>query len=233
MIVAEDGSGRLLDLSGEVLAISPSGVRMLECVLSQGVEDAFRKLALAYGVDEARIRLDLVAFLELLNVRHLLVQPGREVATASTMVTMLSWLMAPAILACKFMPQRLILAKAHLLLAMAFISTRLFGWANAVRVWRWAAGPSRNGAANGDRATLDAIDRQVAHALATHPLSVSCKERALCCHVLARAAGAQSRVVVGIDLLPFALHCWCESNARILADDAGNCDRFTPVLSYS
>jgi hypothetical protein len=233
LVVAGDGSGRLLDLSGDVLAISRSGVRMLECALSQGIEDASRTLALAYSVDEARIRSDMVAFLASLSERRLLVLPGREIHAASTIVTMLSWLMAPAILACTFMPRRLISAKAHLLLATAFISTHLFGWSNAVRVWRWAAGPSLDGPADGARETLDAIDREVARALATHPLSVNCKERALSCHVLARAAGAQSRVIVGIDLLPFALHCWCESNARILADDAGNCDRFTPVLTYS
>jgi hypothetical protein len=232
LIVAGDGSGRLLDLSGDVLAISQSGVRMLECALSRDIQDAPRTLSLAYNVDEARIRSDLMAFLASLNERRLLVMPGRDVHPALTIVTVLSWLMAPAIFVCKFMPRRLISAKAHFLLAMAFVSTHVFGWANAVRVWQWVAGPSPGRTPDGAREALDAIDTKVARALATHPLSVGCKERALCCHILARAAGAESRVIVGIDLLPFALHCWCESDARILADSVGSSDRFTPVLTY-
>ena len=231
LVVAKDGSGRLLDLSGEVLAISQSGVRMLECALSQDIEDASRTLSRAYRIDEARMQSDFFAFLASLNERHLLIRPGAEVATASTMAATLSWLMAPFILVCKVKP-RLIFAKAHLLLLTAFVSIRLFGWANAIRVWHCAAGPSPYKAAGDAHDMFDIIDQVVARTVATFPFNVSCKERALACHLLLRAAGAESRIIIGVDLLPFAMHCWCESKTRVLADHPGSNERFTPVLIY-
>jgi hypothetical protein len=237
LIVAEDFSGRLIDLSGEVVAISPSGARMLEGVLAKDADAVCRELAQIYDVDAARIRRDLDAFLISLDQRRLLIPPGAARRDGRSIGAALSWLAAPLLLACRARPRRLILAKAHVLLAAAFLSTRLFGWSNTVRVWTSSSrgGRSVRGCrARAEAETLDAIDANVARALASHPFGVSCKERALCCHVLARALGAESRVLIGVDSFPFALHCWCECNARILADRVvGRCDRFTPVVAYS
>jgi hypothetical protein len=109
----------------------------------------------------------------------------------------------------------------------------MFGWTDTVRVWDRAGAElikSKDVAASG---VLDAIDSVVTTVMARHPFTVSCKERALCCWVLARAAGIPARIRLGVDLFPFGLHCWCEHETRIVADRfEGRCDRYTPILVY-
>ena len=54
------------------------------------------------------------------------------------------------------------------------------------------------------------------------------KNAALCSWSLARVAGLDASLIVGIELFPMAGHCWCEVAARPLGDDQDRCDRFTP-----
>jgi hypothetical protein len=61
---------------------------------------------------------------------------------------------------------------------------------------------------------------------------MACKERALCCWALARAAGLAATLVVGLQLFPLAGHCWCEVGSWTLSDDRARCDLYTPVIRY-
>lgn len=69
-------------------------------------------------------------------------------------------------------------------------------------------------------------------AAANHPISVACKERALCSWSLARAAGLHASIIVGVFLFPIAGHCWCKVGTQTLGDDQERCDEFTPVARW-
>lgn len=237
LVVAQDGSGRLLDLAGDVCAVSPSGALMLEAALGHEINVACQLVASQFKVDVERVRADMQAFLAALQSQRLLIAPGHIRSEGPAVSEVLCWLFAVPIWVCTHAPGRLILFKAWMYLTLAFLSTRLFGWPATVRVWNEVVSVRPSGRPAGAADTLDllnTIDRQVARAVASHPLQVSCKERALCCNALARAVGANSRIVLGVDFFPFALHSWCECDSRILADQyEGKCDRFVPVMVYS
>jgi Transglutaminase-like superfamily len=77
------------------------------------------------------------------------------------------------------------------------------------------------------------IDTAVRQAAARHILKVECKERALCCWVLARRAGVPAQLVVGICLFPLEGHCWCECGEWIFSDDRDRCASYHPVITYA
>jgi hypothetical protein len=237
LIVAPDGSSRLMDLAGDVCAISATGTMMLESIFSQSIDAACQAVAKRFGVGAERVRLDMAALVGPLERRRLLIAPGCAGHARASVASVSCWMIAPVVALCAAAPRRLVSAKAWVLLTIAFISTRVFGWPNTIRVWnRTTSGRRRDvtPAVSADAEILDTIDRAVARAMSMHPLHVSCKERALSCQALARAAGMDSSVVLGVDLFPFAMHCWCECSSRILADRYdGQCDRFTPIMVYS
>jgi hypothetical protein len=126
-------------------------------------------------------------------------------------------------------------AKAWLLMSLAFVATRVFGWTNTIRAWDHAGARlivSRSGL-EAEPDILATIESVVTRMIARNPLTVSCKERALCCWALARAGGISATVQLGIDLFPFSLHCWCEYESQIIADRyEGRCDRYTTIIVY-
>ncbi|MBV8568136.1 MAG: lasso peptide biosynthesis B2 protein [Methylobacteriaceae bacterium] len=235
LIAAEDGSGRLVDLDGEVSALSTTGMMMLEGALRGGPDEASQALAKTFRAEVGQIRGDMAALLAALECRRLLATPRDGRLKVPSLAGVVCWLVAPFLSLCACAPGRLLRTKAWILLTLACLSMRLFGWPNTVRVWRHAT-PRREDRRfdHSDGKLLDTIEAVVTGTISSHPCAVSCKERALCCHALARAAGAPSKIVLGVDLVPFAMHCWCECGSRILADRYdGNCDRFTPVIAYS
>jgi hypothetical protein len=236
LVIGADGSGRLIDLDGEAFAIGVSATAMLQGALSAPLDAACDELARRFAVDVHQVRSDMQAFLTDLRRRGLVSAPGSARGRAGVAVGAFAWLIAPALAPCAWSPTRALAPKAWVLLALAHASTRLFGWPRTLRVWQAVTRRTeRRDPGARDRATLlDAIEAAVMRALARFPLAVSCKERALACHALARAIGADCRVVLGVDLFPFALHCWCAANDRILADRReGHCERFTPVVVYA
>lgn len=237
LVVAEDGTGRLLDLAGNVCAITATGTTMLEMVLrGQDFDAACQALADRFYADPQQVHRDMDVFLLDLERQHLLVPPGSTRRRTWSIGRKLCWLIAPILYLCAFGPDRWLKAKAWVLLTVAYLCTRAFGWPNTVSIWELctSASPGRRGRSPDDAGMLSTIDAVATRAITRHPLNLGCRERALCCQVLARSAGLPAKIVLGIELFPFALHCWCESGSRILADRyEGRCDRYTPLAVYS
>jgi transglutaminase superfamily protein/coenzyme PQQ synthesis protein D (PqqD) len=237
LVVAEDGTGRLLDLAGNVCAITTSGTVMLEMVLrGQDFDAACQALADQFHADPPQVHRDMDVFLRDLERQHLLLPPGSTRRRPWSVGRKLCWLIAPILYLCAFKPDRWLKAKAWVLLTLAYLSTRAFGWPDTVSVWESCTSSSarRRDKSSDDAGMLSTIDAVATRAITRHPLNLGCRERALCCQNLARAAGLPAKIVLGVDLFPFALHCWCESGSRILADRyEGRCDRYTPLAVYS
>ena len=124
-------------------------------------------------------------------------------------------------------------------LTAAHLSFRLARWSPTVNAWiapgRAGWGRTRRTAGNDsyELATLDAITVAVSRAAARYPFPLDCKDRALAAFAMARAAGLPACVVLGISLFPLALHAWCESGGRVVADQFdGYCDRYRPLRVY-
>jgi hypothetical protein len=235
-VVAEDRTGRLVDLAGNVCAITTTGTAMLEMILrGQGLDAACEALADRFHADPHQVHGDMDVFLLDLERQHLLLPPGSTRRRTWSVGRKLCWLIAPILYLCAFKPDRWLQAKVWVLLTVAYLSTRALGWPNTVSVWELCTSASQGRRRKSpDDGVLNTIDAVAAHAITRHPLNLGCRERALCCQALARAAELPAKIVLGIDLFPFALHCWCESGSRILADRyEGRCDRYTPLAVYS
>ncbi len=236
LVSVQDGSARLLDLGGNFYALTASAARMLEAVLKYGSESSPPKLAGEFGVDAGQIRTDMDSFLAGLQSQGLLIAPGSRWRKKGRVRAALVQFTIPIIYFVNQVPGLSTRARAWALLAIAYASNRLFGWSNTVGVWN-RCGLRRTAAMDSQLTEvgelINAIGSTVARAIARHPLNLDCKERALCCWVLTRFAGLPSRLVLGIDLFPITIHCWCESDSRIVGDRyEGNCDRYTPVRVY-
>ena len=235
-VVAEDRTGRLLDLAGNVCAITVTGTAMLEMVLrGHDFDGACQALADRFRADPQQVQRDMRVFLLDLERQQLLVPPGSTRRRTWSVGRKLWWLIAPILYLCAFWPDRWLKAKAWVLLTVAYLSTRAFGWPTTVSIWELCTSASAGKRHKSpDDGMLNTIDAVAAHAITRHPLNLGCRERALCCQALARAAELPAKIVLGIDLFPFALHCWCESGSHILADRyEGRCDRYTPLAVYS
>ena len=227
LVPVEDGSVRLLDMAGSFHAVSAVGARMLHAVLADGAAAAVPRLAEHYGVDHARVEGDLTVFLRDLEGRGLLRARGnvREEKRRGLAAPLVERIVG-AVHRCVRDPAR----KARSLLVLARISFGLLGWTKTMEVWRraHASFPVRE-PEDADKPILDAVDRTVRAAATGHIVTMMCKESALCSWSLARAAGLDASVVVGIDLYPIAGHCWCEVGTATPGDDADRIERFAPV----
>jgi hypothetical protein len=236
LVAVQDGTARLLNLAGSLFAISETGALMLRAALDGRQREACDALATRFKVRPEQVRADMEALLLDLAARGLVEPPTMRRHSRPTIAGTLSWLLAPGVFACTRRSSRCIGLKTWVLLTLSYVATRLFGWTNTVRMWQRCVNPLPRALAlapeNAD-ASANIISDHVAYAIARYPFNIGCKERALSCWALARAAGLPARIVLGIDLFPFALHCWCEAHAQILADRReGRCDRYTPILTY-
>ena len=227
LVTVADGSARILDMAGGFHAVPTVGARMLQETLTNGAAAAATRIAEDYRVDVQQVQNDLAGFLgELESQRLLSSQRSRPRRRG---VGLARLLLRPALHGAHGLlgsPA----TKARTLLALARLSFALFGWTRTVAVWQEAHAHFPAGQADvPDAETIRALDRIVRTAVASHPIPVACKERALCSWSLARAAGLHAAVVVGIDLFPMAGHCWCEVGTQTLGDDRDHCDHFTPV----
>jgi Transglutaminase-like superfamily/Coenzyme PQQ synthesis protein D (PqqD) len=230
-VTIDDGSARLLDMAGSFHAVPEIGTRMLQETLTNGAGAAVTRIAEDYGVEPQRVQNDLAAFLGELEKQGLLCN-RRSRCDRPGGATVLAYLLRPFLDAA----HRLLRSpetKAFALLTLARLSFALFGWTRTIAVWKDAHArfPARQ-ASERDAETLTALDRSVRSAAASHPVSVACKERALCSWSLARAAGLHASIVVGVYLFPIAGHCWCEVGAQTLGDERERCDQFTPVARW-
>jgi hypothetical protein len=227
LLMVEDGSARLLNMRGGFHAVPAVGARMLQETLANGAAAAAARVAEDYGVAHRQVADDLAVFLHDLEQRGLIGRRRdrrRREALAPARL-----LLRPAI-GTAYRLLRSPEAQARALLALARLSFALFGWTATVAVWQEAHArfPARK-ARESDAEAVRTLDRTVRTAVAGHPIAVACKERALCSWSLARAAGLEASLIVGITLFPMAGHCWCEVAAQPLGDDRDRCDEFTPV----
>jgi Transglutaminase-like superfamily/Coenzyme PQQ synthesis protein D (PqqD) len=205
------------------------GARMLKETLANGAGAAATRIAAHYGVARQEVENDLTVFLSDLEKQGLLCRERSRRGAASGLARLL---LRPSLKATHRLlrsPE----AKARSLLALARLSCVLFGWSRTVAAWKDAHArfPARQ-AGERDAETIQALDRAVRTAVASHPVSVACKERSLCSWALARAAGLNASVVVGVFLFPIAGHCWCEVGSQLLGDDQERCIDYTPVARW-
>lgn len=234
LVPVQDGTARLLDMSGRFYAVSALGARMLQDTLAQGTAAAVRSIAAQYRVDTTQVQRDVDTFLHELAKARLICHPlrrgrGRQ---ASSIVT--SLLLLPTLRGIYRCTPSL-RSRAWALLTLARLALPLFGWARTVAVWQQFHRQQRTEKPSlpAGAARITAIDEAVRAAAARHLLTMECKERAVCCWSLARAAGLPATLVVGINVFPLHGHCWCEIDHWIISDDRDRCARFHPVVTYS
>jgi Transglutaminase-like superfamily len=228
LMPVEDGSARLLDLGGRFYAVSAIAAEMIGTAVRHGPRAAAAMVAARYGVGMDRTRQDMMSLVGFLQQQRLLKckEPGR---TGSLLTSML---LAPMLFLVLRSPIALE-PKAWLLLGLAKLSFRLFGWTRTVATWRRHSRPV--GGLVRDTAepdTIMAVDRAVRAAASRQLLTVECKERALCCWALLQASGISASLVVGINLFPLEGHCWCEAIHQLLSDYPDRCATFSPVVRY-
>ena len=176
----------------------------------------------------ARVQADLRQFLAGLQSRGVLGGSGR----------LLGWKprwpgarIAAAALGVFFKLSLSTRARAATALTLARLSFGLFGWTATVSSWKRRL-PAAEAPPVGADALASSIDEAVRSAAAWHVMGVDCKERALSCWAMARAAGLPATVVVGVELYPLSGHCWCEIGSSIVGDDPQRCRRYAPVFRY-
>ena len=237
--MVDDGSARLVDLDGAVSALDATATTMMEAALRLSEAEAVAELADVFGVEPRRIATDLQAVLADPIARGTLRSrprglPRRVFQTRNQLASVLGAL-AVRLVGPRSDPK----IQAWCALTAAHLSFRLAGWSPTVNTWiapgRADWGRTRRTAGNGsdELATLDAITIAVTCAAARYPFPLDCKDRALAAFAMARAADLPARVVLGISLFPLALHAWCESGGRVVADQFdGYCDRYRPLRVY-
>lgn len=227
LAVVDDGSSRLLDLGGTFFTLTPVATDLLAGALAGPRAGSVAAVAARYRAAPDRVAADaadLFAGLE----RDGLVRPASG-PLRSRRSRLAAAVVARVLRVGMVLPARV---RAGLLLGLAFVAFRRLGWPTAVAAW--AAASARPGRppvdAEGFVARTDATVRAAAN---RHVLNVECKERAVVCWALLRAAGVPAELVVGIDLYPFASHCWCESGGRVLTDFPDRVARYTAVARYA
>jgi hypothetical protein len=231
LLVGEDETGRLLDLGGRCFAFSAVGTVMLQQTLQSGPAAAVRAITGRYGVAEQQARADLDVFLKDLQRRRLLLGPGQRRRRSHSKLSVL--LLGPALF-CIHRAIWPLKARAWALLALARIAIRLFGWSRTIAAWQRCQPRGREALSSPQFGpTVQAVDEAVRAVAAEHLLPMACKERALACWSLLRAAGAPAELVVGVDFFPFAGHCWCVCGPWTLSDYVDRCAKYTPVIRYA
>ena len=230
LLLVRDGTARLLDLDGYFHAVSATGAKMLQETLRCNPEAAAERVAAEYGADVSQVRADLSLFLVDLERRGLVRRSRGRWGRAGTM---LASLLLTSSLRCVELGARFSEAKPLILLTLAYLSFRHFGWTRTVASWQRyfgeVASPQSSQESEG---VARAIDSAVRATAARHVLNVGCKERSLTCWALTRSARLPTTLVLGVDLFPLASHCWCELDSLVLTDFEDRCERFTPVLRY-
>jgi hypothetical protein len=246
--------GVLLDARAmRISSVNGIAKEALPGLLESGLDATAAKLAERYQVDAARIRGDLRAFAGELEQQGFL--PRAERPRRSLTGTLLRGVykcLARCSLAWKTrgfagpVPgrarrpvskgqekdlRRLVAG----LLRRAWLSLRILGWSETLRLWRCSPALP---AATAPAAEVDAItalvDQVVREETAGQLLvACACKERALVAsYCLRRLFGLPADVVVGVIPVPFQMHAWCVCEGRVLTDDPERIATFQPVLRF-
>jgi hypothetical protein len=211
-LLIQDDMARLLDLERvRFYALNATGTRLLTLALQYGQDLAVCQVAGEHGVDEACVRADWAKLLDKLRPRQLLA--------------------THPLCRRRVQPGRLSL---WLLLALAWLSLRLLGWARTIRCWRRGRMSATQVWQTGLTPMVQHLDQTVRGVAATHPLNAQCKERALVAwHILRNRWGFAAELVVGVLAYPFEAHAWVECGPLTATDSQAHCEMYTPAARYS
>jgi hypothetical protein len=232
LLLVDDGSARLLDLGGTFFAMNPTGAAMLFETLRAGFATAARRVAAEYHSELEQVRIDLRAFLGHLERNRLIYRAGADPGARRRAGLLARHAIRPHLYCIDHWIQS-VPGKARALLALAYLSIRLFGWPRTVEAWQDYH--QRNLARSllpTVKHVTTVVDDAVRSMAACHLFNVECKERALSCWSLLRSAGLSPKLVVGVDLYPFASHCWCQLDEMVLSDYEDRCNNYAPVWTY-
>jgi hypothetical protein len=210
-LLAQDDMARLLDLEqGRFYALNGTGARLLTLALEAGPEEAVTRVAREHGVEEERVRADWARLVSVLQRRRLLTS-RRSVRR-------------------RVLPGRLGLA---LLLALAWVSLRLLGWAQTIRLWQGEQRPAAEPWQPALEPLVRQLDQAVRGAGAVHPLNPQCKERAIVAwHILCNRWSLPAELIVGVLAFPFEAHAWVECGPLTVTDERARCSLYIPAARY-
>ncbi len=233
LLVLLDGTARLLDLDGHFCAISATGALILTETLKLGSTTAVNRLVSEYGVQLSQAQEDVERFLKSLETRGVIYSSEGSVPQNKHIISDLSLLLTPMLQCIGTLPLSL-KRQAWLILALAYLSTRLFGWSRTITAWKTHRHEvSTHESQQEIDSIVKAVDLAVREAAAHHLLNVECKERALCSWWMAKEAGIPARLTLGVAFFPLTSHCWCEVNSDILADEPERSESCTQFLTYT
>jgi hypothetical protein len=232
VLVTSSGQAFIFDMTDRFYAVPPVAAAMLRQTLQRGEADAIADTVARYDVERDVARADLRRLLDDLRARGIVRRPGDRPrspahSAGATLTARLAQGGAAVVRSAR--------GRAHVLLGLARLSFRLFGWSATLAAWRRRM-PAHSGPLTARWTGLDGdvIDRAVRSAAASSPLGISCKERALAAWAMARWAGLPATLIVGVVQHPLGAHAWCESaDADVLGDDAAICRRYLPVFRYA
>lgn len=235
---------RLLDFGrGRFYGLDEMSALMLTECLGGGSDAAVARITAEFEVDEDQARRDVEGLLDDLQRQRLLAQPEGRLRRFFPSSLDLAWGMSWLLGRASALTSRVRYGRPSVdstlrrgpirrLLALTWVSLRVFGWSGSVVLFRSL--PSRGiEVAPGERpAVINAVDRSVRESgAATFFLPAACKERALVGYrILEGWYGLPAAVVVGVRRQPFLAHAWVECDGRVVTDDIERCEPFTPVL---
>lgn len=238
LVVTGDGNGCVLDMNGKFFAVGPVGAEMLRIALESGPDAAVARIAGQYGVDPERVLADLDALVADMQARGILLRGTNDRHPAGRLGARLVAGLVGGLFRMVTGPR----SRVVVALAASRLSFALFGWRATVEAWtRHGSAAVAPGAEDETRAIAAGIDRLVRDIAPRLWFDVDCKERALTCRMLARRAGLEADLVIGVAFYPLSGHCWCEvatgptqaATRLVISDDAGTCGRYTAVFRYS
>lgn len=230
LLVTEHGTGFAFDMRNSFYAISAVGAQMLERTLRLGKSDALSAIAAEYDADPSTIEADLQAFLNDLEARGVILRRDAvAVAKRGSPGANLLARMAKRSLVHLSSPR----ARASAVLTLARLSFAWFGWDATLKAWKRHITATTAARPDAVDATLGSIDDAVRAMSARLPFGGNCKERALSSWAMARSAGVETALIVGVVQYPLGGHTWCAAkNGAILGDDAHHCALYLPVFRY-
>jgi hypothetical protein len=230
-------------------SVNGIGKEVLPELLETGLDATVARLAGRYQIDPARVRDDLSAFLANLEQHGVLPRGGRPRSLLGGLLRCVYRSLARLSLWWKArgLPGRLperplsrcqekeLRSLIAAWLRGAWVSLRLLGWSQSLRLWRC---PAVQPDPMLPRAAIDQVtalvDRLVREEAAGKWLfDCACKERALVAsYCLQRCFGLQADVVLGMMPVPFRVHAWSVCAGRKLTDDPERIATFRPVLRF-
>jgi len=230
-------------------SVNGIGKEVLPDLLETGLDATVERIAARYGIDPARVRGDLSAFLANLERQGLLPRDSRPRSRWHGLLRQIYRPLVSLSLWWKSrgLPSRLperpltrhqedeLRGLVSAWLRGAWLSLRLLGWAETLR--RWRCPPVSSETAGSDTAidyVTTLVDRLVREeAAGKWFFHCACKERALvAAYCLHRCFGLQADVVIGMRPVPFGVHAWTTCAGRLLTDDPARIATFRPMLRF-